>query len=78
MKMSFKFRVYAAYPNYITHGKYSYKLNIWSKEIMRCKAGDEQKMYIDHEGIQSFAWEMVESLDEFDIITFKEWLYEKH
>ena len=52
-------KVIMANGNTVYHGKYAYKLNIWTGDITRCKRGDENRQWIDTDGNIISAWEIV-------------------
>lgn len=43
----------------ITIGRYTYRLNQMSGEVLRCKTEDIGRMWIDHDGNQFDAWQVI-------------------
>lgn len=48
--------IYGAATN---HGAYTYKANVFTGEIFRCRRGDEEREWIANDGNVSGAWTLV-------------------
>lgn len=59
MKKAFVNRIINAEGSTVKAGRYSYRLNVWTGDIIRCPSEDVGRMWITWDGRQVDAWEVV-------------------
>lgn len=60
MNKSFKDRIIKAQGEPIKHGKYTYYIDVWTGDILRCVSSDIGREWIDREGNRRSAWEVID------------------